>query len=193
MLVIEPCLIDSIFKILPADFIQTLDDDRLERIAAESEETQIEREMLSKKLEELDNGLKICRKHSSYIQHGPEEINSQERQPVTPNSKSPALPDLVVDSGRGSSRRTSPFPRTPESRNGEGLRHRDRPRSSRGKTNVAAPQSQKLEAVNAEDLHHRRSISVDGKQKSANLVGTGGIFAEAYPNEASYTSGDEEL
>lgn len=70
-LAIEQCLLSSITKILSSAIVRDMEDDEIQAIAAESDETMQERARLSDRVKILEKGLGILRFHPGKYEAGP--------------------------------------------------------------------------------------------------------------------------
>jgi hypothetical protein len=63
ILVVENCLVEDIPNILTTDMVHEVDDDELERLAAESEDVRTERDELREECKSLQAYLQFCNKY----------------------------------------------------------------------------------------------------------------------------------
>lgn len=62
-LAIENCLMEGLSEILSPANIMDMDDDLITAVAAEPEEAQIERQLLTEKLKVLEAGMQTCKRY----------------------------------------------------------------------------------------------------------------------------------
>jgi hypothetical protein len=67
---IENCLITSLPDLFSSETILRMEDEKLEAIAAESEDIRLERAMLDEKIKDLDKGLQTIGRQASLLPSG---------------------------------------------------------------------------------------------------------------------------
>ncbi|KAI9698322.1 MAG: hypothetical protein M1820_007484 [Bogoriella megaspora] len=92
-LVVESCFIDGLSTLLAVSAIQNMEDESLDRLAAESEEIQSERQQLEKKLEITKRGLEICTSHIVYAPNSTSTARSRSPLPSTTSRSNQTTPN----------------------------------------------------------------------------------------------------